>query len=60
MQDDGIGRIDFLGNFALLAGCLWIVGALLFGGVAMLGHERVTAPAPAANQTPVADTPATQ
>lgn len=60
MTDDGIARIDFLGSFALLAGSLWIIGALLLGGAAMLGHERVAAPALAANQTPVADTPATQ
>ncbi len=60
MHDDGIARIDFMGNFALLAGCLWVAGALLLGGLVMLGNGRVGPVAPAANATPVAESPATQ
>lgn len=34
-------ELDFVGGFALLAGGIWIIGAILLGVMIMLGGARV-------------------
>jgi hypothetical protein len=52
--------LEFIGGFSMLAGVLWVVGAVLVGILVMVGQGRVDAPAPAASQPPAAEAPATQ
>lgn len=52
--------LEFIESFSLLAGALWVIGALLFGGLAIIGAQRVNAPAPAASEAPAAEAPAAQ
>ncbi|SMQ62979.1 hypothetical protein SAMN06295905_0746 [Devosia lucknowensis] len=37
-EDPGL---DFIEGFSMLAGAIWIIGALLIGAMAMLGHGRL-------------------
>ena len=60
MDQHGYTGLEFMEGFSLLAGALWIIGALLVGGLVMIGNGRVGQAAPAANQTPVAAMPAAQ
>lgn len=60
MNDRGYTGLDFIEGFSLLAGAMWIIGALLVGGMVMIGAGRAGAPVPAANQTAVGEMPATQ
>ena len=50
--------LEFIEGFALLAGALWIIGALAVGGVVMMGNARLGPTSPASNQTAVGDMPA--
>ena len=60
MQQDYDG-LGFLEGFFLLAGALWIIGALTFGAAVMIGQSKVGGSAsPAANQTEVGASSATQ
>ena len=52
--------LEFIGGFSMLAGVLWVLGALLFGVLVMMGQGRLNGPAPAASQAPAAETTATQ
>jgi hypothetical protein len=60
MEDHGYTGLEFIEGFSLLAGALWIIGALLFGGLAMMGAARMGdgSVSPPANQTEAAE-PAT-
>jgi hypothetical protein len=49
--------VEFIEGFALLAGALWILGALTVGGMLMLSSARTGTVSPASNQTPVAEMP---
>ncbi len=59
MEDHGYTGLEFIEGFSLLAGALWIIGALLFGGLAMIGAGRVNA-TPVAAEAPAAEATATQ
>jgi hypothetical protein len=49
--------LEFMEGFALLAGALWLIGALTVGALVMMGSARM-GPAPAAaNQTAVGEMP---
>ncbi|KKC39422.1 hypothetical protein WH87_04195 [Devosia epidermidihirudinis] len=55
--------VEFIEGFALLAGALWIGGALIFGTVAYLGSHKAGAASAASNQTSIGEsnnTPATE
>jgi hypothetical protein len=62
MEDHGYSGLEFIEGFSLLAGALWIIGALLFGSLAVMGAARMGdgSVSPAANQTPAAESTATQ
>ena len=49
--------LEFIEGFSLLAGALWLIGALTVGGLVMLGSARVGTVSPAANQTAVGEMP---
>jgi hypothetical protein len=49
--------LEFIEGFALLAGTLWILGALLVGGLVMLGSAGTASVSPASNQTSVGEMP---
>ncbi|MGB3337092.1 MAG: hypothetical protein WBA73_07935 [Devosia sp.] len=57
--DKGTG-LEFIEGFSLFAGVLWLVGALLVGGLVLISTSGSGTVDPAANQTPVAEAPATQ
>lgn len=57
MEHRGYTGLDFMEGFSLLAGALWIIGALTLGALVMMGSARVGSVTPAANQTPVAEMP---
>jgi hypothetical protein len=59
MSDDAYDGLGFAEGFFLFAGLLWIVGAILLGGVAYMGASKVGLPGAASNQTPVANSPQT-
>lgn len=59
-ESRGYTGLEFIEGFALLAGAIWIIGALLGGAMVMLGAERAGPAVPAANQTPVAESTQTQ
>ena len=59
MEDHGYTGLEFIEGFSLLAGALWIIGALLFGGLAMMGAARVDA-TPVAAEAPAEAPAATQ
>jgi hypothetical protein len=52
--------LEFIEGFSLLAGALWIIGALLVGSMVLLSSTRTGTVDPASNLTPVAESPATQ
>jgi hypothetical protein len=56
----GYTGLEFIEGFSLLAGAMWIIGALLVGGMVMIGAERAGQPVAAANQTAVGEMPATE
>ena len=60
MENPNYKGLEFIGGFSMLAGVLWVVGALAFGALVMVGQGRVDGPAPAASQTPAAEATATQ
>jgi hypothetical protein len=62
MEDHGYTGLEFIEGFSLLAGAMWIVGALLLGGLAVMGAARVGdgSVSPAANQTEAAEPATTQ
>jgi hypothetical protein len=41
MDHDSYTGLEFIEGFSLLAGALWIIGALLVGGLAMMGSARM-------------------
>lgn len=47
-------NVDFMGGFAILAGTLWIGGALLFGSIAFIGSQAVNV-SPASNKTSIGE-----
>lgn len=55
MDNPNYKGLEFIEGFSLLAGALWIIGALLLGGLAMIGAGRVNA-TPAAVDAPAAET----
>jgi hypothetical protein len=57
MEHRGYTGLEFMEGFSLLAGALWIIGALTIGALVMLGSARMGQVTPAANQTPVAEMP---
>jgi hypothetical protein len=60
-MDNHEAGIDFFEGFALLAGAMWILGALLVGALVMMGNSRDgAAPPPAANQTSIGESTQTQ
>ena len=62
MDQDSYSGLDFIEGFSLLAGAMWIIGALLFGGLAMMGAARMGdgSVSPASNQTEAAGPATTQ
>ena len=60
MENPNYKGLEFIGGFSMLAGVLWVVGALAFGALVMVGQGRVDGPAPTASQTPAAEATATQ
>lgn len=52
--------LEFFEGFALMAGALWLAGALLAGSMAMMGNARISEPPAASNQTPIANSPETE
>jgi len=52
--------LEFIEGFSLLAGAMWIIGALLVGGMVLISTARTGTVDPVANQTPVAESSATQ
>lgn len=57
MDKHGYSGLDFIEGFSLLAGALWLIGALLVGGMVMLGADR--AAQTVIPKTPVASMPET-
>jgi hypothetical protein len=59
MEHRRYSGLDFIEGFALLAGTLWILGALVVGGLVMMGNGKMGtgSVSPASNQTPVAEMP---
>lgn len=57
--DDRTG-LEFIEGFSLFAGALWVIGALLVGSLVLISTGRTGTVDPAANLTPVAESPATQ
>ncbi|MBU1337075.1 MAG: hypothetical protein KJ944_13740 [Alphaproteobacteria bacterium] len=57
MEHRGYTGLEFMEGFSLLAGALWIIGALAVGTLVMMGSARMGSVTPAANQTPVAEMP---
>jgi hypothetical protein len=41
MANDNDRELDFIGNFSLLAGAIWILGAAALVTMVVLGHSRV-------------------
>lgn len=60
MENPNYKGLEFIGGFSMLAGVLWVLGALLFGVLVMVGQGRVAGPAPADSQAPAAEAPAAQ
>ena len=60
MNDRSYSGLDFIEGFSLLAGALWVIGALLFGVLVIIGAERAGPATAASNETPVAESAATQ
>lgn len=56
MHHNSYTGLEFIEGFSLLAGALWIIGALFVGGLAMMGSARMgdASVSPAANQTEAA------
>ena len=57
MEHRGYTGLDFIEGFALLAGALWIIGALAVGGLVVMGNARMGPTSPASNQTAVGEMP---
>ncbi len=49
--------LEFIEGFALLAGALWLIGALLAGSLILMGQQRVADTPNDSNQSPVAEMP---
>jgi hypothetical protein len=62
MHRESYTGLEFIEGFSLLAGALWIIGALLIGGLVMMGSARLGdgSASPAANQTEAAAPATTQ
>jgi hypothetical protein len=58
MDRRGYTGLEFIGGFALLAGALWIIGALAVGGLVIMGNARMGPTSPASNQSAVGEMPA--
>lgn len=41
MQHEEDHGLDFIEGFSLLAGAIWVIGALLLAGMVLLGQGRV-------------------
>ena len=60
MNNHGYTGLEFIEGFSLLAGALWIIGALLFGAMVIIGADRAGPATPISNATPVAESAQTQ
>ncbi len=60
MNERGYTGLEFIEGFSLLAGAIWIIGALLLGGMAMIGADRAGQAVIAANENPAAAAPAAE
>jgi len=62
MENPNYKGLEFIGGFSMLAGVLWLVGALLVGILVMMGTARLGdgSVSPAANQTEAAESSQTQ
>lgn len=49
--------LEFIEGFALLAGALWLIGALLVGSLVLMGQGRVAGTPNDSNQTAVGEMP---
>ncbi len=41
MNYDDEHGLDFIGGFSLLAGAIWVVGAVVIGAMVLMGQGRV-------------------
>jgi hypothetical protein len=61
MNDRTYTGTEWSEAFFVLVGALWLLGALAFGTLVMLGAQRAgISPEAASNQTPVAESPQTE
>jgi len=60
MANSSYTGTEFIGPFFLLCAALWIGGAIFFVSMASIGAGRAGTVLPASNQTPIANSPATQ
>jgi glucose uptake protein GlcU len=60
MEKRSYTGLEFVEGFSLLAGALWVIGALFFGAMVMIGVNRAGPVGAASNETPVAVSPETE
>ncbi|MFD2647327.1 hypothetical protein ACFSX5_05885 [Devosia albogilva] len=49
--------LEFIEGFTLLVGAMWLLGALLVGGLVLMGQGRVAGTPNDSNQTAVGEMP---